>query len=46
MLYKLQRYDFSFYNKVYFIIGDNDSLTKGKCLLFIEENSVKLDKEK
>jgi hypothetical protein len=46
MLYKIQRYDFRPYNKIYFFLGDNDLLTKDKALGFIRKNKVQIDLEK
>lgn len=46
MLYKIQRYDFRPYNKIYFFLGDNDLLTKDKALGFIGKNKVQIDLEK
>ena len=46
MLYKIQRYDFRPYNKIYFFLADNDLLTKDKALGFIGTNKVQIDLEK
>lgn len=41
MLYMLQNYDFGKYKKVYFVLGDNDTMSVNKTKLFMQKNKVK-----